>query len=152
MAGIARLPLLFAFAARLDAIGGLGVYRAEVPGKPPVKVTDSAPDASGRVAPYVVIYPSPGTPTRGGHDLADSHEDLDWLVQLIVAAGYLEDLLHAVDRIDAQLHMWAPTISGISCNGLRPPPGYDPGPSRRNDAVDPPRHWLPLQYRLTATR
>jgi hypothetical protein len=34
---------------------------------------------------------------------------------------------------------------------FKPPVGYDPGPFRRDDAVNPSRFSLPLQYRTTAT-
>ncbi|MCZ4497892.1 MAG: hypothetical protein JWQ74_445 [Marmoricola sp.] len=152
MAGISRKALLDQTHARLAGVSGLSVYNGEIPGSPPVKMTGGVADPSGRVAPYVVLWPSPGTPTREGRDLADTHQDLDWLIQLHVVAGYLEDLIFAVDQVDARLHNWAPTIDDVGFNGLRPPAGYDPGPSRRNDSVDPPRHWQPLQYRLTATR
>lgn len=152
MAGISRKALLDAVVGRLEGVSGLSVYPGEIPTPVPVIVTDGAPDPSGRAAPYVVVYPSPGTPSRDGTDLAETHEDLEWMLQLIVAAGYLADLVWTIDQIDEALHNWSPTIDGVSCNGLRPPDGYDPGPSRRNDAAEPPRHWSPLQYRLTATR
>lgn len=151
MQGISRRALTNSVQSRLT-VARLTVYRGEVKPKPPVIQTDGADDPSGRVGPYAVIYPSPGTPSPAGQDYADSYTSLDWLVQITVAAGWGEDLDEAVDLVDGRLLGWAPEIDGIACDGLRPPLGFDPGPARRDESVEPPRHWLPLQYVLTATR
>lgn len=152
MAGISRRALTGAVKVRLDGVADLTVYRGEVPAKPPVIQTDDEDDDSLRVAPYAVLYPSPGTPSPAGQEYAETYTSLDWLIQVTVAAGYSEDAEAAVDRVDNQLLGWAPTIASIACDALRPPLGFDPGPMRRSDEVEPPRFYLPLQYVLTATR
>lgn len=146
--GISRRALTGAVAARLDpaALKLSRLYRGEV--------TDPAvlDDGSGRVKPYAVVWPSPGTPSLDADDAADTITSLDWLVQVTVAAGRQEDALAAVDRVDVRLLGWAPVIDGIACSRLRPPTGYDPGSMRLDVDKNPPRHYLPLLYRLTATR
>ena len=152
MAGISRKALLDALEARLSGYSWLTVYPGEVTSPPPILgAADGTPDPYGRVSTYAVLFPSPGTPNSDA-DLADAHQDLDWTVQISVVSGYLPDLLYGIDQMDGLLHMWAPVIDGIACDGLRPPAGYDPGPARRSDEISPPRFWVPMQYRLTATR
>ncbi|GAB2762076.1 hypothetical protein [Nocardioides pakistanensis] len=150
---ISRLALATATMQRLtDTVGhatgyygeiGQGLPGTTVPAKPPA-------DPDGRVHPYYVLYPSPGTP-GAEQDLGDSHEDLDWLIQVTAAAGHLHDLVALIDRIDAALYRWRPVVDGAVAGPLKPPPGFDPGPARRDDDTVPPRHYLPLQYRLSAT-
>lgn len=150
---ISRLALATATMQRLtDTVGhatgyygeiGQGLPGTTVPAKPPA-------DPDGRVHPYYVLYPSPGTPS-GDDDLGDTHEDLDWLIQVTAAAGHLHDLVALIDRIDAALYRWRPVVDGIACTGLKPPPGFDPGTARRDTDVTPPRMYLPLQYRTLAT-
>jgi len=65
------------------------------------------------------------------------------------AAGAHQDLLALVARIDARLRGWAPTVPGAVCGPLSPQPGYRP-PLLTDASVTPPRHFTPLQYRLTA--
>lgn len=149
--GISRVTLTHAVDTRLTGITYLSaVYPGEVPDKPTI-AGGNDPDPDGRVAPYAVVYPSPGARSTDARDAADTDRSLDWLVQVTVAAGYRDDLLAALDDVTAALDGWAPVIDGISCNALRAPAGYDPGPVRRDDDVDPPRFYVPLQYRLTAT-
>lgn len=127
------------------------VYDAEVPDHPPLmQLATGASDPSGRVAPYVVVYPWAGRPT-GEADLADCYVDLVYGIQLTCAAGFRADLDHLVDTIHGGFFRWAPVITGVHVGGFRPPEGFDPGPHRRDDTVSPPRFWTPLQYQLTAT-
>lgn len=153
MSGPSRLSLASAVHARL-AGSWLKVYFGEVPDDdpPPVLAKTGTPDPSGRVAAYAVVYPGAGTPNTET-DLADSSVDLDWGVQLKITAGFIPDLLDAVDYTHSRLHRWRPTGQGwdFHTDGLVPPPGFDPGLPRDTRVVQPPRFWLPLQYRLTAT-
>ncbi len=145
MTTISRHELTVAVFDRLDTLANLTVFKAEVPSKPPV-----IDDASGRVGPYAVVYPTGGTP-NSDVDLGDSNDDLDWGVQVTVAAGYLEDLMYTVDQVDGLLFRWSPTLAGAHVGRLHPPLGFNSGPARRDEDVSPPRFWLPLLYQLTAT-
>lgn len=152
MVGISRRALTQAVADRLEdpdlpSLKLSVVYRGEVDSKPPV-----IDDGSGRVQPYAVVWPSAGTPARDGRELADTYSNLDWLVQVTVAAGRQEDALAALDRVWDRLVGWAPELEGVACSPLEPQLGYDPGPMRRDDDKTPPRHYTPLLLALTATR
>lgn len=142
---VPRMALAAAVKARLETLAGVTVYDGEVPSRPPV-----IPDGTGRVMPYVVIYPSPGRP-HDDADLGECNDDLDWTVQVTCAAGHVRDLLDLVDRVHSLLHRWAPVVDGVNVGRLQWPRGYDAGPSRRDEDVDPPRHFLPLLYVLAAT-
>lgn len=151
VAQISRKALADALRAWLVAgLSGVTVYDGEVDPRPPVIQKNGHPDQSGRVAPYVVVYPSPGTPSDEA-DVADTYVDLVWTVQLTLAAGYSADLLNLIDRVDFLVYRWSPTFEGLATGRLRPPPGFDPGPIRRDDARTPPRSWVPLQYVLQVT-
>ncbi|WP_193613160.1 hypothetical protein [Nocardioides lijunqiniae] len=129
----------------------LTVYFGEIHGTVPTLITGGKPDPSGRVRSYAVVYPGAGTP-NGDVDLGDSSADLDWSVQVTVAAGFTDDVLDAADFVHDRLHRWRPTgLTGVHADGLIPPPGFDPGPVRVDRDLKPHRFWLPLQYRLTAT-
>lgn len=150
MSGPSRRELARKVHDRL-AGGWLLVYFGEVPDRVPTLERNGVKDPSGRVRSYAVVYPGAGTPDTDT-DLGDSADDLDWGVQITVAAGFLDDVLDAADYVHARLHRWRPTgLTGAHTDGLTPPPGFDPGPVRRDRDVTPPRFWLPLQYRLTAT-
>lgn len=131
--------------ARLTTLVGVTVYRSEVDTSPPV-----LPD-SGRVGPYVVVYPFPGKPGQYGQDLGNTGDDLEYTCQLTCAAGFATDCEALVDRVHHLMYVWAPTIAGIVLGTFVPPPGYDPGPVRADTTITPPRFSVPLQYRLTAT-
>lgn len=150
---VARLALLQATAARLDAIPSSGpkitVYRGEVPTSPPLLAVDSTVDPARRVAPYVVLFGGAGNPIVQP-DLAETADELDWSARLVVAAGYENDLLDAVDRIHAWLFRWTPAIDGTVCGRFTTPPGFDAA-VRRFDQVQPIRFEMPLQYHLVAT-
>lgn len=120
--------------------------------------TDERPPTRGpgdpAVAPYFVLYPSPGTPgvdgTSGERDVADSFVSLDHLIQVTAVAADAEDLDALVDRIDGLLYRWRPQLDGAKCGPLGPPPGFNPGPYFPDTTVKPARLWTPLQYQLTA--
>ena len=131
---------------QLDTLTGVAVYRSEVPASPPL-----ADGGGGRVGPYVVLWPFGGTPTRD-QDLGDQTADVDYGMQVDCVAGFEADLEFLVDRVHALLYRWSPTIMGLAFGGLRPPVGYVPGAVQKNDAVNPPRFWLPLQFRTSVSR
>lgn len=108
------------------------------------------PGSDGRVKPYVILWPSPGTPADE-RDVADTAVDLDWTIQLTCAAGTLDDLQGLVSRVDAAFYRWQPVIDGLVCGPFKPPPGFDPGPARLDRDFTPHRPYVPLQYRTTVT-
>lgn len=129
--------------ARLATTGFI-VYRAEVATTVPVQ------PATGRIAPYLVAYPF-GKAGGPDPDLGDSTNDLTYTVQVTCVAGFSADTEYVVDQVNGILNRWTPTVTGMVCGTLRPPPGYDPGPVRPDYTVTPPRFWVPLQYRTTVT-
>ena len=131
--------------ARLQTLSGVAVYRSEVPSSPP-----RAPDGDGRVGPYVVLWPFGGVPTRE-KDLGDQAVDIDYGMQLDCVAGFETDAEALFDRVHALVYRWAPTVAGLAFGAFRPPVGYQPGAVQKNEAVNPPRYWVPLQYRIVAT-
>lgn len=128
------------------------VYRDRASERPPV-LADAlgTPDSMGRIAPYVVVYPGAGSPEPGDADLGDGHVDLLYTCQLTLAAASGEDLDHLLDVVTPLVYRWHPTLTGVNTSGFRPPPGYDPGAHRRDDQVEPPRYWTPMQLQLVAT-
>lgn len=155
MPTISRRALALAVAARLATISNATGYLGQVgalnglpdvdtPTDPPPK-----PDTDPRVTPYFVIFPGVGLP-GDETDLGDTVVDLDWPVQITAAGGDIQDVLALVDRIDARLYRWAPTLDGgVLCGPLRYPPGRDV-PLLIDQAFKPVRHYAPLQYQLTA--
>ena len=117
---------------------------ATAPAMPPAKS-----DTDRRVAPYLIYFPAPGSP-GDERDLADTHTDVVGVHQVTAVAGDVEDLLALVDRIDAVLHRWAPTVAGHVCGPLRVPPGFDVGVAT-DRGVEPHRLYAPLQYQLQVT-
>ena len=152
-----RLPrglLTRTLVARLEEIQHLTVYlrrvgfvldaAAEIP--PPTISPDDM-----RVRPYAVIYPSPGS---DGPDerLDQTLTGIVWRPQVTLVAGDETALDLVVDAVTQRLDSWRPTFSAphddIEVGRLRKPPGFDPGPSRRDDDIAPARYWTPLQYVL----
>lgn len=144
MAGISRRLLRQAVYDRLKTDTLTVWYDGQVPGKVATSDTD------GHIKPYGVLYASPGTPGLE-QDLADTTEDLDWLIQVTCVGAFTADLDALLDRTHGLLYRWAPTVAGVACGRLKPPPGFDPGPQRVDDSVTPVRLYVPLQYQLTAT-
>jgi hypothetical protein len=143
---VTRRLITDAVLARLQTLTGVAVYRGEVVDHPPALAND--PD--GRVGPYVILYPFGGTPGPEV-DLGDTTVDLVYSCQVTCAAGYSTDCEYLTDRVHPLLFRWAPTVTGLVCGPLRPPPGFDPGPVRRDDQPLPPRFYVPLQFRSIVT-
>ena len=120
--------------AALDALPTVTAYDGDVPTKPPA-------DASGRVYPYAVLWPSPGA-TPGDGPLGCISPGVDWLEQVTVAAGTPTWCLQAVDVVRAALVglQLAPDVS----------PLVDETPRSRllsrDDDTTPPRWYVPLQF------
>jgi hypothetical protein len=104
-------------------------------------------DAAGRVLPYAVLYTGAGRDTA--LTLGGLERGLDWTFQVTVAAGYPQHCEHAVDLIREALatpqHIDDLVLSAVDED-------FDPGPMRLDQSVTPARHYLPLLFRLTATR
>jgi hypothetical protein len=112
---------------------------------PPVKDPEDDP----RVQPYFVLYPGaggdgPDAPLSG----VDDGLDLAW--QITAAGGDVEDVLALIDRLDAQLIGWYPTVTGLSFGRVMRLPGTRPQ-LLPDKTVSPERTFAPLQYVLTAT-
>lgn len=105
---------------------------------------------SSRVNRYIVIYPFGGDPGPD-RELSDTAIDLDYGFQATVVAGYATDAEYLIDQTYALFYRWIPAVTGLVFGSFRPPTGYDPGPMRRDDDVQPPRFWSPLQFVTTAT-
>lgn len=152
MVGISRKQLADLVELRLrNGLTNASVYRGEVPNKPPVIQTAGADDPSGRVAPYVVLFTGAGNPIIEA-SLDGSGRELDWSCQTNCVAGYDEDCGRVVDRVHDLLFHWSPTIDGHAVGWFEPPPGFDPGPVRPQHFPGlPPRFFLPMQWRLSAT-
>ena len=143
--------------ARLRLLEGVSVYDSGVDTPLPISTdADGAPDPLGRVGKYVVLYPG-GTLGVGSDeeaDAADAHVDRLWTGSLVCSSGWRRDTQALVDDVHDLLYRWVPTIPEhpeLRCGRMKPPPGYNPGDMRRNDQVEPPRFWLPLQWRLPIT-
>lgn len=157
MSKIRRLVLFQAAADALSSLPGPGptveIYRGEIPAPTTVPLLQAAggyPDPSGRIAPYVVLFGGTGSPFVEP-DVADTADELSWTLQMLCVAGHLEDCLHLVDRVHTRLFRAQLTHDAVVVGRLVPPPGFDPGPPRRIDTVQPVRFEVPLQYRLVAT-
>lgn len=159
---ISRRLILIEVATRLAAVTHATGYVGQIGarnGLPGVVSTPAEPPAKSptdsRVQPYFILEPGVGRPgirqdSLGGP--ADPFRDVDAPYVVRAAAGDVQDLLALVDRIDAVLRPpggWAPTFPGAVCGPLAPQPGYDP-PLLTDTSISPPRHYTPLQYRLTA--
>lgn len=142
-----RHPLGVALDALLATVTGLTVFPGEVPDKPPLISKAGIPDQAGRVAPYAVTYTGGGI-LDPNPSLDGNPADLLWGAQVTFAAGYRADLEDLLDRALPVLRAWAPVISGVQFGRMRPPAGFDPGPIRRDDAVRPPRFYLPTLWEL----
>lgn len=150
---VSRALVSDAVAGRLldvtGATGFYGQYGRGLDGRVGVDVpTKSATDL--RVQPYFIFFPAPGAPGEQPN-LCLSDPDLTWSCQVTAAAGDIADLNALIDRIDAALTGWAPVVAGHRCGSLRTPSGLDVGPARTDQAVTPPRLYVPLQYQSQIT-
>lgn len=106
--------------------------------------------ATGRIITYGILH-SFGPVDGPDADVGDQPIDLTYTCQIDVVAGYEADCQYATDLVVAKMDRWAPVVTGLVVGRFRPPPGYDPGPFRPDDVVQPSRFSIPLQYRTTAT-
>lgn len=158
MSAIRRVVLFHQSVTLLNGIGAPGpavtVFPGEIPAAGDVPLLKdpitNTPDPSGRIAPYVVAFGGIGNPLVEP-DVADTVDELDWTLHLLCAAAYADDCLDLVDRVHSRLYRAELVHDGVVVGRLVPPLGYDPGPPRRIDAVQPVRFESPLQYRLIAT-
>jgi len=153
---ISRRLLGRAVATRLTGVTNATGYYGQIGARNGLDPTVAAPadppaksPTDPRAAAYFIVFPGAGAP--GGEDsLDETVVDLDWPVQITAAGGDTDDVLALVDRIDALLYRWAPaTTNGVICGPLRTPPGYSPL-LFPDDAQNPRRFFVPLQYQLTA--
>lgn len=143
-----RAAVTDALLARLRTLepSGVSVYDGEVPTDPPTVEGDE----DRRVAPYVVVYGGGGLPRLLDDSVTGTLDDLTTSFQLTCAAGYAGDLRWLVDLVHPLVYLWSPAVPVVA-GRFRVPDGYDPGTARRDEAVRPVRHWLPLQYQLDTT-
>lgn len=123
--------------ALLDATAGVNTYDAEVPRQPPA-------DPDGRVASYAVLYYSPGR--RYASAMDGRQVSLDGTFQVTCVGGNPTRALWCVDQVITQLAGAAVTVDGAP-RRIRVVED-DPGTVRRDDDVTPPRHYVPLRFRL----
>lgn len=114
-----------------------------LPDPPPKSVDDP------RVKPYYLLYPGaggdgPDTPVTGGDD------GLTIGFGIQVAGGDADDVEALVDRLEARVLGWIPTVAGIVFGPIRRQPGYQPQ-MQTDDTKQPERLYVPLRYVLTAT-
>lgn len=132
-----------ALLALLEAIPNVTAYDGNVPPSPP------AADGSREVLPYVVLWGSAGTwPEAEAAALSQtSGPELDWPVQLTVAAGRQVWVLRAAAAVRAAV-LGVELVPGAS--PLREPPGAVPVQfDDRN--VTPGRFFLPLSFTTAAS-
>lgn len=135
------LDLHNAVRARLEQIGNTVTYDAgAVPDKPPA-------DSIGRVYPYYLLAPTPGTEPGEDSLAADVPvTDLDWLVQVTCVGGTLSRCLQGAQLARAALGR-AYLVAGATPLReipMRVPAQVDPD-------VTPARLILPLQFECVAT-
>lgn len=121
----------------LDAIAGVNTYDAEVPKQPPA-------DPDGRVASYAVLYYSPG---RRYASAADGKQtSIDGTFQVTCVGGDPTRALWCIDEVYAALAGAVVDIAGTP-RRIRVEE-FDPGTLRRDDNLEPPRHYAPLRFQL----
>lgn len=121
----------------LDGTAGVNTYDGEVPKSPPT-------DEDGRVSSYAVLYYSPGR--RYASSMEGRQVSIDGTFQVTCVGGDPTRALWAVDRVIDTLTAAVVTIDGVQ-RRIRLDE-IDPGTVRRDDDVTPPRHYVPLRFRL----
>lgn len=148
-------------AARLTAVANATGYYGQIgrplPGQslvaqggtiPPTPQPKSSTDQ--RVRPYFVAYPGAlgdGPDT----DLALCAIDGVLPFSITAAGGDVDDVLALIDRIEAALHRWIPTVSGLVCGPVEHPLGYTGAGVLVDRDISPHRLYAVLPYRLTVT-
>lgn len=126
-------------------LAGVTIYDAFVPDTVPL-----LDDPSGRIAPYIVLRSNLGTGI-GERALYPTSGDSVVTYTATCVAGWRADCEHLASNVASLLLDWIPTLDGHQFGFMEPPPGYSP-PVLHATAVSPARFWVPLQYRLPATR
>lgn len=124
--------------ARLETVSGVNAYDGEVPARPPV-------DSDSRVSSYAVLYYSPGR--RYASALNGAQGSVDGTFQVTCVGGDPTRALWCVDRVIESLTGTPVVVDGVA-RRIRVDEGSDPGTVRRDDNVAPPRHYVPLRFRL----
>lgn len=119
----------------LRTVTNVNHFRGEVASAPPL-------DPDGRVHAYDVFYPGAGW--RASNRLGAGLNRLEWTFQVTCVGGDDNRCLWCVDKVRAML-----TGARIQLDGARP--GRirelgDRGPVIRDDDVNPPRYFLPLDF------
>jgi hypothetical protein len=122
--------------AKLDAVASVNAYDGEVPNNPPV-------DADGRVHLYAVLYFTPGRLYASALDGAQT--SLDGIQRITCVGGDPVRAANCVDKVRAGL-IGPVTIAGRSY--LIRADEADPGPVRPDLDKTPPRHYVPVLFRL----
>lgn len=108
--------------------------------------TDPLTDASGRVGPYVVVWPSPGWEDPAAHTLDHTPSGaIAWTVQVTCAGGTPTRCLQAV-------HATRTALAGQILTTGASPMVEEPGtpPLTRDDDVRPARWFAPLLFTTQA--
>jgi hypothetical protein len=146
MGSVSRLALSQMIAARLATVPHATGYVGEVLNDDGTTLPPLGP--SGRIAPYWVLLSGDGSPIDDLPLSADPTGSLSWRFQVRAGAGFHDDTLNVVDQVHTLLDGWIPTLGGYQFGPILSPPGYDPGPVRRLEQVEPPRYFLPCQFVL----
>lgn len=148
----ARQPVCAAIHDHLALLGPgrLAVYPGEVDGTPP-----TLSGAIGRVAPYAIVWGATADPDAAANlaATAGGNERLGASVlsgQITFVAGYRDDLLALLDDAVDHLHLWTPTVPGLSCGRLRQQPGTRPAVTR-DDNARPARFMAPWLWSVLVT-
>lgn len=123
---------------RLRAIADIDAYDGEMPASLPT-------EQDGRVRSYAVLYGSAGTLFATA--LTGDQLSLTGYCQVTCVGGDHARTLECVDAVRAGL-LGSVTVDGKTrvIRALE----EDPGPVRTNEAVWPPRHYVPLEFQLFA--
>jgi hypothetical protein len=113
-----------------------GYPNGEIPqGDPP-----PTPTGDDRVKAYWILYAGSGVSADERLDATAFVSSLTF--QVTVAGGTPDRALFGIGKVRS-------TINGVEIgSGLITEQPFDPGTLRRDDAVVPPRHYVPLQFRL----
>ncbi len=106
-----------------------------------------APTSSGWTPPdkFAVLYPDPGMAVRAS--LADDRTDFDSTMQVTCVGSDVERALWVAARV-----RWA-LAAPLAVEGRNCWPAEDLGgpPVQRDDDVNPPVYFVPVQYRICST-
>lgn len=113
-----------------------GYPEGEIPQDDPPPTPPNDP----RVKAYWILYAGPGATDDLRLDATSFVSSLNF--QVTVAGGTPDRALFGIGLVRSK-------INGVEiASGLITEQPFDPGQLRRDDAVVPPRHYVPLQFRL----